>query len=63
VSNEFKKIKNFIMSTHDILLHVPKEFQVEAILPIVNREHPHVDSWKDSTTRHLNLPKNSIHDM
>ena len=51
------------MLTHDILLHIQKEFQVEAILPRVNREHPHVDSWKNSTTRHLNLPKTSIHDI
>ena len=34
-----------------------KKFQAEANLPRVNREHPHVDSWKVSTTRHLNLPE------
>lgn len=51
------------MLTHDILLHIQKEFQIEAILPSVNREHPHVDSWKDSTVMHVNLPKNSIHDI
>ena len=63
VSNEFKKSKNIIMLTYDIPLHIQKEFQIEAILPRVNKEHPHVDSWKDSTTRHPNLPKNSLHDI
>jgi len=30
VSNELKKIKNIIMLTHNILLHIQKEFQIEA---------------------------------